>query len=61
MEFWIRQLHIGPVHLSIVRNRPLARLLERRIGGFLTWDRRWLCATLRLGSLCFNVDADWRR
>lgn len=58
--FWIKQLRLGPLHLSVVRNIPMSQHLRRRVGWFFTWSSRWACGTLRIRSICFNLDFDLR-
>lgn len=58
--FWHRKLWLGPIHFSLVRNEPMAQFATKRVGGFLAWDRRWLCATLRIASVYLNLDVDLR-
>jgi hypothetical protein len=58
--FWIRDLRFAGIHLSLVRNDHLAGLLESHVGWFLAWDQRWLAGTLRVRSICLNIDVDWR-
>ena len=58
--FVIDLVRLGPVHVSFVRNVELAAFIGSRTGWFLTWDHRWLCGTLRVGSFCLNLDVDAR-
>ena len=59
-EFAIKFVRLGPVTLSFVINKTIARYSTRPVGGFITWDKGWMASTLRVGYLYINLDADFR-